>query len=117
MACLHMFVADTVISSRDGVPSIDGRMMRSLISTVKTEFSWLTAKLGDIVVADTTGCHRGTKVVSDNRSMLRVNYVVHPEFAGSSPPQRIALGGMTSMSDLQVRALDFLDVRTGNERW
>lgn len=77
----------------------------------------MTAKLGDVVVADTTGFHRGTKVTSGDRSMLTVNYVVHPEFSGVGSPPRADLDGMNSMSDIQIRALDFLDVRSDNDRW
>lgn len=44
--------------------------------------AYLTASAGDVVVADTTGFHRGTKVETADRSMLTVDYVVHPEFGG-----------------------------------
>lgn len=45
----------------------------------------LTANLGDIVVADTNGFHRGTKILSRDRFMLTVDYVIHPEFYGTQP--------------------------------
>lgn len=44
---------------------------------------FLTANVGDILVADTNGFHRGTKLLSNDRSMLTVDYVVHEEFEGT----------------------------------
>ena len=41
-----------------------------------------TGTVGDVIVADTTGFHRGTKVVSSERHMLTVNYQVAPESTG-----------------------------------
>lgn len=76
----------------------------------------MTAQMGDVVVADTTGFHRGTKVTSGDRSMLTVDYVVHQEFAGRSPAPRAAPGDLKNMSEPQVRALDFLDICSADER-
>ena len=41
---------------------------------------YLTAKKGDLLVADTNGWHRGTKPVSAERTMLTLDYACHPEF-------------------------------------
>ena len=39
-----------------------------------------TGKVGDLVMANTTGFHRGYPPVSSERLMLTVNYVIHPEY-------------------------------------
>ena len=42
--------------------------------------SYLTASAGDIIVTRaTTGFHRGTPPISQERTMLTLNYVIHPE--------------------------------------
>ena len=40
---------------------------------------YLTASAGDMIIADTTGFHRGTKPLNKERSMLTLNYVIHEE--------------------------------------
>jgi len=40
---------------------------------------YLTAKVGDIIVANTTGFHKGSIPRKTNRMMFTVNYVIHPE--------------------------------------
>ena len=39
----------------------------------------LTAKKGDLLIADTNGWHRGTKPINKERTMLTLNYVCHLE--------------------------------------
>jgi len=46
----------------------------------ENQIKFLTANAGDMIVADPTGFHRGTKLVKHNRMMLTVNYVIHPEY-------------------------------------
>ena len=40
---------------------------------------YLTAAAGDLLIANTTGFHKGTKPVNKQRIMLTLNYVVHEE--------------------------------------
>ena len=40
----------------------------------------LTAKKGDLLMADTNGWHRGTKPLNKDRTMLTLDYVCHVEF-------------------------------------
>jgi hypothetical protein len=40
---------------------------------------YLTAKKGDLIVATTTAFHKGTKPRNKIRTMLTLNYVLHPE--------------------------------------
>ena len=46
----------------------------------KDRIKYLTGKVGDVIVANTAGFHRGVKCTESERRMLTVNYVVHPEF-------------------------------------
>ena len=40
---------------------------------------YLTAEAGDLIVANTTGFHKGSVPRKTNRMMFTVNYVIHPE--------------------------------------
>lgn len=42
----------------------------------------ITAQYGDLIMADTTGYHRGLQVRSKTRDMLTMNYVIHKELHG-----------------------------------
>lgn len=46
---------------------------------------YLTAKKGDLITGFTTSFHRGTKPVRQERTMLTLNYVIHPELQGGRP--------------------------------
>lgn len=70
----------------------------------------LTGKVGDVIMADTTGFHRGTKVRSGDRSMLTVDYVVHPEYWDKQAGFRIASESYQRLSAKQKAAADFLRV-------
>mgnify|MGYP001257604276 CR=1 FL=1 len=45
----------------------------------KERIKYLTAKAGDVIVANTRGLHKGLKVQKTNRDMLTVNLLIHPE--------------------------------------
>ena len=70
----------------------------------------LTAKVGDLIVADTTGFHRGTKVRTTDRMMLTVNYVVHIEFRGKQKPFQLSSCDYEYLSAKQRAATSFLEV-------
>ena len=70
----------------------------------------LTGGVGDLIIADTTGFHRGTKVRSSDRSMLTVDYVVHPEYWNSHAEFEIAADSYARLSAKQKAAADFLRV-------
>lgn len=40
----------------------------------------LTANVGDVIMCDTNGFHRGTKPISRDRTMLTVDWTIHPQF-------------------------------------
>jgi hypothetical protein len=70
----------------------------------------LTAQLGDMLIADTNGFHRGTKVLSTDRSMLTLDYVIHPEFDGKQENFKIRAAAYERLSAKQRAAADFLTV-------
>jgi len=50
---------------------------------------YLTAKKGDLLVADTNGWHRGTKPLNKDRTMLTLDYVCHVEFFEETSKMKI----------------------------
>lgn len=72
----------------------------------------LTANLGDMIVADTNGFHRGTKVVSRDRFMLTVDYAIHEEFEGTQDRSQFQLPRtvFSQFSPKEQAVADFLDV-------
>jgi ectoine hydroxylase-related dioxygenase (phytanoyl-CoA dioxygenase family) len=74
----------------------------------------LTANLGDMIVADTTGFHRGAKARSADRSMLTVDYVIHPEYWTKLPHAKIGSLHYRQLTDKQKAAADFLEVVDSN---
>ncbi len=73
---------------------------------------YLTASVGDMIVADTNGFHRGTKVVSRDRVMLTVDYVVHEEFSGTQDAGLFQLPSSVyqTMSARERALADFLRI-------
>lgn len=51
---------------------------------------YLTANVGDVLMARTNGWHKGLKLKEGERTMLTLNYLVHPELASgvSQPPSK-----------------------------
>jgi ectoine hydroxylase-related dioxygenase (phytanoyl-CoA dioxygenase family) len=70
----------------------------------------LTGNVGDIVIADTNGFHRGTKIRGQDRGMLTVDYVVHQEFGGSQAQFSIRRKDLDALTPAQRPAADFLKV-------
>lgn len=70
----------------------------------------LVGKVGDVIIADTTGFHRGTKARARDRSMLTVDYVIHPEFSGRAPRGRISQSTHDMLDPLQLAVADLLEV-------
>jgi hypothetical protein len=71
---------------------------------------YLTANRGDMVIADTNGFHRGTKVKSADRLMLTIDYVIHTEFDGAQAPFKIGFSDHAALSSKQQAAADLLAV-------
>lgn len=45
----------------------------------ENKIKYLTANVGDLIIANTTCFHRGTKPYSSDRTMLTLNWGIHPE--------------------------------------
>jgi hypothetical protein len=73
----------------------------------------LTANVGDIVVADTNGFHRGTKITGNDRTMLTLDYVVHQEFDGTQDAAlfQIPVAVYNGLGPRERAAADFLTVQ------
>ena len=76
--------------------------------------TYLTAKKGDLIAATTTCFHKGTKPSSKNRTMLTLNYVIHPELAGGQPGRyeklfKIPTEKYDTLKEQKKRAADFLE--------
>lgn len=78
----------------------------------KENVKLLTAKVGDIVVADTNGFHAGVKITSRDRTMLTLDYVVHEEFEGtqSSSMFQLPRAVFDRLPPRAKAAADFLQV-------
>lgn len=80
----------------------------------KENFHYLTAKKGDLIAATTTCFHKGNKPTTQDRTMLTLNYVVHPELAGGRPGQyekffKIKKSQFDSLIDQKKHAAEFLE--------
>lgn len=51
----------------------------------------LTGKVGDLIIADTNGFHRGEALHRNDRTMLTLDYLIHEEFDGTSEKFKISL--------------------------
>ncbi len=78
----------------------------------KENIMYLTAGVGDMIVADTNGFHCGTKVLSRDRGMLTIDYVVHEEFSGTQDKDLFQLPSSVyqTMSARQRALADFLKI-------
>ena len=45
----------------------------------KDSVKFIEANKGDLIAATTTAFHRGTKPLTNERTMLTINHVIHPE--------------------------------------
>ena len=48
----------------------------------KDRIRYLTANYGDLLMATTNGFHKGLKIQEGERTMLTINYLIHPEIEG-----------------------------------
>jgi len=67
-----------------------------------------TAQAGDLIIANTTGFHRGTKVLARDRSMLTLDYVVHEEYWGKTPKFKIRRSDLARFTPEQKILADYL---------
>lgn len=70
----------------------------------------ITANVGDLIIADTNGFHRGNPIKSNDRTMLTLDYLIHPEFDGSSHSFKIWKSDVDCLNENYKGATDFLDV-------
>ena len=75
----------------------------------KDSVRYLTAKVGDLIVATTTCFHRGTKPEKADRTMLTLNYVMHPE-EFKPPSYKIKKEDIEKLSNIKKPLVDYLIV-------
>jgi len=68
---------------------------------------YMLADVGDMIIARTTAFHRGTKPTKNDRTMLTLNYVVHPE-DWKAPTFQIRKDDYENLSDNVRPVADFL---------
>lgn len=67
----------------------------------------LTAKKGDMIVATTCNYHRGVKCIENERTMLTLNYVIHPE-EFRQPTFQMLQSDIDKLPDYKKPLTDFL---------
>jgi hypothetical protein len=76
------------------------------------KIKYLTAEKGDMIVANTACFHRGVKCKTNKRTMLTINYGIHPEdWVGNgwkTPGFQIKQDSVNSMPDYKKPLTDFL---------
>jgi hypothetical protein len=70
----------------------------------------MTAKKGDVIIADTNGWHRGTKPTKKERTMLTIDYACHPEFFEIKQTFKISKEVVNSLSSDVVPLCDYLKI-------
>jgi len=69
-----------------------------------------TGRVGDLLVADTTGFHKGLKPVTSDRSMLTINVSVHPDFMDIKQSFKIKKADFENIKENKKYFVDFLTI-------
>ena len=69
-----------------------------------------TGKVGDLIVADTTGFHKGLKPIANDRGMLTINVSLHPDFMDMKQSFRIKKIDFENIPNDKKTYVDFLSV-------
>jgi len=72
------------------------------------KIKYLTAKKGDLLIADTNGWHRGTKPVNSERTMLTLDYACHPEFFDANQTFQMKKSDFDDLDSKYKPLCDFL---------
>ena len=72
----------------------------------KENVKYLTANYGDIIIANTNAFHRGTKATSNHRTMLTLDYGVHPEMF-KNPSTIVRSGDVDALPEWKRPLCDF----------
>jgi len=76
----------------------------------ESNITLLTANEGDMIIADTNGFHRGTKVTRNDRCMLTVDYCVYKDGNFPAKKFKISKSALERMSEKQRICAEDLDV-------
>ena len=72
------------------------------------KIKYLTAKKGDLLIADTNGWHRGIKPINNERTMLTLDYACHPEFFDINQTFQFKKSDFNKLEDKYKPLCDFL---------
>ncbi len=94
-------------------PPIEGKYSISEDELVKVygpeQLHPVFGEAGSVVLADTTGWHRGSKPTRHDRYVLYINAVLEPEYGGKGPKPRVKKSDVLS-AGLSLREFDFFDL-------
>ena len=108
--------ASTIIETVSATGKIQPEIEVKIASMVSGEIIELpikegqVVKKGDLLVADTNGWHRGMKPVSNDRTMLTLDYVCHDEDFDSSRRFQFSKDEYNKLSDKHKQLCDFLKI-------
>ena len=71
----------------------------------------IIANVGDLIIADTNGFHRGNPITSNDRYMLTLDYVIHHEFDGKINSFKISKSTFNNIELNLKGAADFLEIQ------
>jgi ectoine hydroxylase-related dioxygenase (phytanoyl-CoA dioxygenase family) len=70
----------------------------------------ITANTGDVIIADTTGFHKGTKPIEFDRCLLTLNYVTHKEFGAKNKIYEINKNDCCTLDESKQPVVEFLKI-------
>jgi ectoine hydroxylase-related dioxygenase (phytanoyl-CoA dioxygenase family) len=73
----------------------------------KDSIKYITANVGDLIIANTTAFHKGTPPMKGDRTMITLNYTIHPE-DWNKPTYQIKQEDYDRLSDDKKPLADFL---------
>lgn len=74
---------------------------------------FVTANAGDVILANVTGFHRGTKARKRPRHLLMANWGIHRQFYQEEVSPRLTAAQMKALTPKQRAVADFVDVVPG----
>lgn len=76
----------------------------------KENIKLITAKAGDLIIAQTTGFHKGKKPINKERTMLTINYLIHEE-NGMSKKFKVKKEWVNELNDpIKKNLFDFMEI-------
>ena len=105
-----------VMGSHQKLPRNWSRELRWADNTIekiygKEKIRVMTGSVGDLIIGDMRGFHKGERILSGSRLMFTINYLIHPEMDGlfsELPRTCIREADVEALSDAKRPVADFL---------